>query len=92
MILGKWCRYFAAIDQDLGMRRATPAVDRRGLSRESIALDFHRRQPDRVAGLLGQAGLVVSARLLREPDEDGNFTERTQQAFLLARKPAGAGP
>jgi SAM-dependent methyltransferase len=57
----------------------------------AIALDFHRRQPDRVAGLLGQAGLVVSARLLREPDEDGNFTERTRQAFLLARKPPGAG-
>ena len=57
----------------------------------AISLDFHRRQPGRVAGLLGQAGLVVSAQLLREPDEDGNFTERTQQAFLLARKPAGAG-
>ncbi len=55
----------------------------------AISLDFHRRQPGHVAGLLGQAGLVVSAQLLREPDEDGNFTERTQQAFLLARKPAG---
>ncbi len=55
----------------------------------AISLDFHRRQPGHVAGLLGQAGLVVSAQLLREPDEDGHFTERTQQAFLLARKPAG---
>ena len=36
----------------------------------AISLDFHRRQPDRVAGLLGQAGLVVRARLLREPDDE----------------------
>jgi SAM-dependent methyltransferase len=57
----------------------------------AISLDFHRRQPDRVAGLLGQAGLVVRARLLREPDDDGDFAERTQQTFLLARKPAGTG-
>jgi hypothetical protein len=40
-----------------------------------------------VAGLLSQAGLVVQAELLRQPDEDGDFPERTQQAFLLARKP-----
>jgi SAM-dependent methyltransferase len=53
----------------------------------AISLDFHRRQPDQVAGLLGQAGLVVRARLLREPDEGGDFPERTQQAFVLARKP-----
>lgn len=52
-----------------------------------ISLDFHHRQPDHVAGLLGQAGLQVRARLLREPDEDGEFPERTQQAFVLARKP-----
>ncbi len=57
---------------------------------QAISLDFHRRQPDRVAGLLSQAGLVVRARLLREPDDDGDFAERTQQAFLLARKPAAA--
>jgi SAM-dependent methyltransferase len=57
----------------------------------AISLIFHRLQPDRVAKLLGQAGLVVRGQLLREPDEDGNFTERTQQAFVLARKPAGAG-
>ena len=53
----------------------------------AISLDFHRRQPDHVAGLLGQAGLVVRARLLREPDDGGDFPERTKQAFLLARKP-----
>jgi SAM-dependent methyltransferase len=56
-----------------------------------VALDFHQRQPERIAELLGQAGLVVRARLLREADVDGDFTERTQQAFVLARKPVGAG-
>jgi SAM-dependent methyltransferase len=39
--------------------------------------------PDSLAELLGEAGLVVDARLLREPDE----TERSQQGYLLARKP-----
>ena len=53
-----------------------------------VSLDFRRRQPGRVAELLGQAGLVVRARLVREPDDDGDFPEREQQAFLLARKPA----
>lgn len=53
----------------------------------TISLDFHRRQPDCVAGLLTGAGLDVRARLVREPDHDGDFTERTPQAFLLARKP-----
>jgi hypothetical protein len=57
----------------------------------AISLDFHRRQPDSVAELLSQAGLVVRARLMREPDEDGDFPEKTPQAFLLARKPADAG-
>ena len=52
-----------------------------------ISLESHRRQPEHVAGLLGRAGLVVRARLLREPDEEGDFPERTQQAFVLARKP-----
>lgn len=52
-----------------------------------ISLDFHRRQPDRVAELLSQAGLVVRARMLREPDDDGDFPEKTPQGFMLARKP-----
>jgi SAM-dependent methyltransferase len=54
-----------------------------------ISLDLHHRQPDQVAELLDRAGLVVRARLIREPDEEGDFTELTPQAFLLARKPAG---
>jgi SAM-dependent methyltransferase len=52
----------------------------------SISVDLHQRQPDDVASMLAQVGLVVRARLIREPDDEGDFTERTQQAFLLARK------
>ncbi|MCC3766639.1 class I SAM-dependent methyltransferase [Streptomyces sp. UNOC14_S4] len=48
-----------------------------------VSLDFRRLRPERIAELLAAAGLLVQARLVREPD-DG---ERTQQAFLLARKP-----
>jgi SAM-dependent methyltransferase len=55
-----------------------------------ISLAFHRRQPDRVADLLTQAGLVVRARMLREPDDDGDFPEETPQGFVLARKPIHA--
>jgi ubiquinone/menaquinone biosynthesis C-methylase UbiE len=55
-----------------------------------VSLDFHGLQPDYVARLLSQAGLVTRARVLREPVDDGDFAERTQQAFLLARKPAAA--
>jgi SAM-dependent methyltransferase len=52
----------------------------------AISLDAYRLSPDRIAGLLSQAGLAVRARLLREPDEP----EKTQQAYLLARKPVEA--
>lgn len=54
----------------------------------AVSLDFQPRQPDAVARLLGAAGFVMRAQMLREPDEEGEFTERTQQAFLLARKPS----
>jgi hypothetical protein len=36
------------------------------------------------AELLSQAGFVVVARLLREPDQGA---EKVQRAYLLARKP-----
>ncbi|GAA4571727.1 class I SAM-dependent DNA methyltransferase [Planotetraspora kaengkrachanensis] len=51
-----------------------------------VSLDFRRRRPDHVAGLLGQAGLAVRARLVREPEGP----DTAPQAFLLARKPAGS--
>jgi SAM-dependent methyltransferase len=48
-----------------------------------VSLDFYRLQPDRVTQWLGETGLTVLARLLREPEE----TEKVQQAYVLARKP-----
>lgn len=55
-----------------------------------VSLDFHRRQPASVAELLNQTRLVIRAQLVREPDDYGDFPEKTQQAFLLARKPTDA--
>lgn len=57
-----------------------------------VSLDFHQRQPDRVAELLRRAGLPVRAHVLREPDLDGDFTERTRQGYLLAHKPSTPYP
>ena len=51
-----------------------------------IALEFHRRQPEYMAGLVEDAGLVMLTRLVREAEED----ERTAQAYLVARKPTAA--
>ncbi|MDN3294941.1 methyltransferase domain-containing protein [Streptomyces ficellus] len=48
----------------------------------AVSLDFHRWSPDRLAALLDGAGFTLDARLLREP----SATERTPQAYLLARK------
>jgi SAM-dependent methyltransferase len=48
----------------------------------AISLDAYRLAPDVVTDLLGQSGLVVRARLLREPDDP----EKVSQAYLLARK------
>ena len=50
-----------------------------------IDLDAYRLPPERIMELLLQAGFVVEAQLLREPD--GRY-EKTPQAYLLARKPA----
>ncbi|GAA1906188.1 class I SAM-dependent methyltransferase [Streptomyces sodiiphilus] len=52
-----------------------------------VSLDFHSRQPDRVTELLERAGLELRARMVREPDEDGDFPEKTQRGYLLARRP-----
>jgi len=46
-----------------------------------VDLDAYRLQPDSIRAQLIDAGFVVEATLIREPDED----ERTRQAFLLAR-------
>jgi SAM-dependent methyltransferase len=49
----------------------------------TVSLDAYLLAPDRIAELLSQAGLVVHARLVREPEK----REKRQQACLLARKP-----
>jgi ubiquinone/menaquinone biosynthesis C-methylase UbiE len=53
----------------------------------TIALEFHRRRPERVAELLEQAGLTVRSRLERAPQSDGPFPEHLPQALLLCQKP-----
>ncbi|MGW3996829.1 class I SAM-dependent DNA methyltransferase [Amycolatopsis sp. NPDC004772] len=50
-----------------------------------VSFDAYRLPPDHVAELCVAAGLVVEARLVREPH--GPY-EKTSQAYLLARKPA----
>ncbi|WP_406302275.1 methyltransferase domain-containing protein [Streptomyces sp. NBC_00885] len=52
----------------------------------ALSLDVYRLPPDRVAEELGRAGLVETARLVREPD----LREPTPQAFLMARKPGNS--
>lgn len=54
-----------------------------------VSLDFRRRQPDRIADLVGRAGLSVRARLLREPEAE--LGDTAPQACLMIRKPAAAG-
>ena len=51
-----------------------------------ISFDAYRLQPDFIAELCVAAGLVIEARLVREPTP--SLHEKTPQAYLLARKPA----
>lgn len=52
----------------------------------ALSLDVYWMPPDEVADLLGAAGLVVDARLIREPDDQERPTQG-RQAYFLARKP-----
>ncbi|MET7451261.1 methyltransferase domain-containing protein [Streptomyces sp. NPDC005574] len=52
-----------------------------------VTLDFLRRRPERVAGLLEAAGFAPHSSTVREPDPD--LGESTPQAFLIVRRPAG---
>lgn len=52
-----------------------------------VDLEYHRLQPGHVAGMLEGAGLDVRARMVREPDRDGDRKEKTPQAFVIARRP-----
>lgn len=48
----------------------------------AVALDAYRMLPERLAGQLEQAGLPVTARVVREPEPP----ETVPQAYLLARR------
>ncbi|GAA1370531.1 class I SAM-dependent methyltransferase [Streptomyces beijiangensis] len=48
-----------------------------------LSLDVYWLEPDHVAGLLEQAGLVEQTRVIRQP----NATEKGPQAYVLAWKP-----
>jgi ubiquinone/menaquinone biosynthesis C-methylase UbiE len=48
----------------------------------SVSLDAYRMDPNESTDLLASAGLIVKARLVRQPD----VSEKVQQAYLLAQK------
>lgn len=52
----------------------------------AVALDFHRREPEEVVAALARAGLATHTTTVRAPDTDGDFTEDTPQAYVLARR------
>ncbi|MET7549416.1 class I SAM-dependent methyltransferase [Streptomyces sp. NPDC005479] len=52
----------------------------------AVALDIYWTSPDHVADLMSRAGLVMDARMIREPDESEK-PRQGQQAFFLAHKP-----
>jgi ubiquinone/menaquinone biosynthesis C-methylase UbiE len=68
----------------LGFQAGDEVVRRTEGFGHTIALDFRRRPPDRVADILRRAGLTVRAQLVREAQGE----EPTEQAFLLAGRPA----
>ncbi|WP_210594164.1 class I SAM-dependent methyltransferase [Streptomyces sp. GESEQ-35] len=59
----------------------------RGYGGHPVSYESYLEPADRLAELLGQAGLVVTARLVQAP---GDGAKRTVASFL-ARKPGGAG-
>jgi hypothetical protein len=50
----------------------------------ALSLDAYRLSPDRIEAGVGAAGFEISARTVRGPNE----SEKTPQAYVLARKPA----
>ena len=76
-VLAPGGRLLLAFQAGDGVRHLTEALGHR------FELDFHRRRPDDVAGLLAAAGLPVRTRVVREAEEG----ERTPQAYLMAWKP-----
>ncbi|MFE0102252.1 class I SAM-dependent DNA methyltransferase [Streptomyces sp. NPDC059009] len=54
-----------------------------------IGIDFHRMRPERLEGQLAEAGFTVDSRLVRAP---AGPMERTEQAYMIARKGGPLGP
>lgn len=54
----------------------------------AVSLEVYWLPPDHVADLLTEAGFVVDARLIREPDASERPTQG-RQAFFIAHKPRG---
>ncbi|MFI9809322.1 class I SAM-dependent methyltransferase [Streptomyces sp. NPDC052301] len=50
----------------------------------AVTLDFQRRRPEFMAGLLADAGFALRSSTVREPAEE--LAESVSQAFLLAQK------
>lgn len=50
-----------------------------------VSVDAYRLSPDHITELLGKAGIVVTAQLVREPSGE---LEKTRQAYLVAHKQA----
>ncbi|WP_105972332.1 class I SAM-dependent methyltransferase [Streptomyces geranii] len=50
-----------------------------------VSMDFLRRRPDPIAGLLTDAGFTLVSQTVREADEE--VGESSPQAFLMARRP-----
>ncbi|MGW6474472.1 class I SAM-dependent methyltransferase [Streptomyces nigra] len=69
-------------------RRAHPALRFHVGSMKDVDLTYHWRTPETVAERLAEAGLRVTARVLREPVGE----EKRPRAFLLAEKPVGLTP
>ncbi|NYI07542.1 class I SAM-dependent methyltransferase [Allostreptomyces psammosilenae] len=54
-----------------------------------VSLDVYWMPPEQVSELMGGAGLVMDARMIREPDEQER-PRQGRQGFFLAHKPTGS--
>jgi SAM-dependent methyltransferase len=70
----------------LAFQAGDEIVERAELFGQRVSLKAVRRQPESVAGLLGDAALPVRATIVREPEAFPSHVEKTRQAYLIARK------
>ncbi|MFD3564757.1 class I SAM-dependent DNA methyltransferase [Streptomyces sp. NPDC058686] len=55
-----------------------------------LSLDVYWMSPEHVSGLMSEAGLVMDAQMIREPDESEK-PRQGRQGFFFAHKPKGPG-